>query len=987
MQAAAPPEKAKNKIPERFLASAKYEDDETPNYYASCASLDRQKKYMAVGTESGYLHICSVDTVSVEVKHQSLRKYIRSTIEGSPHSSFDVTTPNYWISALGWSKDGNALLVSTSRALFCVSVHTNELLFKHTHGYGPAAAIKGCPSQNGRYLVDFSPSSTHAVIGTSSVLVTPEALSPLKYGDESDEPLLSAAFSVTALDEYFTFQVSKNKPTLSEKASVCETGMIRRTRLDGLSMTTVKEAKFDQAYPVGTKGYRNHPLRRGSCLVLNDAGTLLLTNGNGCGLRLYLSSSLTLVGVFGEGLKMASGHVEFTQCAFVDGCDGLQYVAGLPNCWRAENQDVGGGLFAKIQLWVCNSLLFEKDKSDEQLAKLVADLGGHTRENFSTISVAVHSAIGIQEILWTGNTLFGLGCCGTMGYISNSGASDWPGPMYPPGYKVVNNNYFFVEKEDEFDLKSQGGGGTSVVEAGAFHPEAGVVDVVGSEPGEANADDVRVIQTQFEPSVAKELVEAENDRNNSGTYRRRHSSSLGEKTEGGGPDDDDKVLGWFKSFMPAAFDDSSSQNREGSMLEEPTLHGQAIQAVLSRRAMPARGDGGYLKGLPAGSCAACGGRFTIHSCDRKTSKKRTALVAAALLVEPPSVQPGVQPGFQPSVQPGVQPGVQPSVQVLGGGLPQAHQREGGREPEAVLQPQQQSGLAMLSQTLLNLPPPPSAGTRGVPEAHSAVQQSDLVENGSGWKPGLAIKQEESNGAAPLKKRKKGGGEVDFRRGTLLNVSTAGRVGRRVRPRASLDQDRFGFVVAKVLNSSKLVCHWFSASGAEGTLIEEKPGDLLVKSRSSKLATVAGSGPLGDNKNGGETEEQQNFNVPPPLSLRMKQLERLVAIVMTRPFETLKVTIKHLHEGYPGCVFVSRIDEHSPLKNHKVVELGSQLTHVNGVPISNSTQVSTLVQTIASSPNLEKDDRIVWSFSSAKLEEARERVRNGRAEEVRNGEMG
>ena len=70
---------------------------------------------------------------------------------------------------------------------------------------------------------------------------------------------------------------------------------------------------------------------------------------------------------------MASGHVEFTQCAFVDSCNGLQYVAGLPNCWRAENQDVGGELFAKVHFWICNGLLFENDKSDEQLAKLVVE--------------------------------------------------------------------------------------------------------------------------------------------------------------------------------------------------------------------------------------------------------------------------------------------------------------------------------------------------------------------------------------------------------------------------------------------------------------------------------------------------------------------------------------------------------------------------------------------------------------------------------------
>ena len=97
-----------------------------------------------------------------------------------------------------------------------------------------------------------------------------------------------------------------------------------------------------------------------------------------------------------------------------------------------------------------------------------------------------------------------------------------------------------------------------------------------------------------------------------------------------------------------------------------------------------------------------------------------------------------------------------------------------------------------------------------------------------------------------------------------------------------------------------------------------------------------------------------------------------------------MTIKHLHEGHPGCVFVSRIDEHSPLKNHKVIELGSQLTHVNGIPISSSAEVSTLVQAITSSPNQDKDDKIVWSFSSAKLEEARERIRNGGAEQVSGG---
>ena len=121
-----------------------------------------------------------------------------------------------------------------------------------------------------------------------------------------------------------------------------------------------------------------------------------------------------------------------------------------------------------------------------------------------------------------------------------------------------------------------------------------------------------------------------------------------------------------------------------------------------------------------------------------------------------------------------------------------------------------------------------------------------------------------------------------------------------------------------------------------------------------------------------------FNVPPPLSYAMQQVERHVTAVTTRPSETLRVTIKHLSLGAMGCVFVARIDDASPLKNHRVVELGSQLTHINGEIITSSGQVSEVIQRVSLSDEIDK--KIVWSFHNKKLEDTRERIKRGGVEE-------
>ena len=112
-------------------------------------------------------------------------------------------------------------------------------------------------------------------------------------------------------------------------------------------------------------------------------------------------------------------------------------------------------------------------------------------------------------------------------------------------------------------------------------------------------------------------------------------------------------------------------------------------------------------------------------------------------------------------------------------------------------------------------PPPSA-----PVLQAQLGGVGFVEGNSSVPNVLALMQ---GVEAPLKKRKKGGGDIDIRRGTLLNVSSNGRLGRRVRPRAgpNTDQDRVGFVLAKSKSSSKLVCQWFGKSGEEGWIVEEK----------------------------------------------------------------------------------------------------------------------------------------------------------------------
>ena len=213
----------------------------------------------------------------------------------------DSLTPDYWVSALAWSKDGNSLVVSTKRAIFCVDVHSNQLLFCHTHAHGCAAAIQASPHHDATYLIDFIPCMTHETLGTGVVLLTPQGLKPFKHECKANVPLLTATFSVTSQDEFFMFQagesvqiskselrtllflkLSKQLPNgltllvagfpeqegltggntrVGVTTEVCQ---IQRAKYDGSSTTTLKAVQYEQPFPQGiTKSYRSHPLRRG----------------------------------------------------------------------------------------------------------------------------------------------------------------------------------------------------------------------------------------------------------------------------------------------------------------------------------------------------------------------------------------------------------------------------------------------------------------------------------------------------------------------------------------------------------------------------------------------------------------------------------------------------------------------------------------------------------------------------------------------------
>ena len=131
----------------------------------------------------------------------------------------------------------------------------------------------------------------------------------------------------------------------------------------------------------------------------------------GSGVRIYLARTLTLMGIYGEGLRSMGGVMEFSQCTAVES-GGSFYVAATPNCWRLDSEEIGGEMFGKMHFWEYDGGFFREPKEEGGLEEKLKKMGGHCAKTFADKMLQIPTTLGMQQVAWSGRQLFGLGCGG-----------------------------------------------------------------------------------------------------------------------------------------------------------------------------------------------------------------------------------------------------------------------------------------------------------------------------------------------------------------------------------------------------------------------------------------------------------------------------------------------------------------------------------------------------------------------------------------------
>lgn len=149
------------------------------------------------------------------------------------------------------------------------------------------------------------------------------------------------------------------------------------------------------------------------------------------GVRLYETSSLKLVHVYGEGLNL-HGHglvyqqgcviSEFPEDEYQNGAG--VFIMGVPHAHREPRE-----VQEDLHIWQWWDTLHPS-----------AVIKGPPR------------SLGLSQV-WSASPdmILALTHAGDVWMLSPTASTDWPGVMYPPGYHVIDDNLVYIEDEDELD--------------------------------------------------------------------------------------------------------------------------------------------------------------------------------------------------------------------------------------------------------------------------------------------------------------------------------------------------------------------------------------------------------------------------------------------------------------------------------------------------------------------------------------------------------
>ena len=170
----------------------------------------------------------------------------------------------------------------------------------------------------------------------------------------------------------------------------------------------------------------------------------VVTIGSGGGVRVF-TDDLVLVSVLGEGRVVDSVALDYADVFWLQGA-----LGAVPSWWRdgniskgcAENEYKVVSFWEGANVWGTSAPVAPSVPATLKAAQFCIEMPGDGRVRQV---VSVVNAQGRSQ-LWA------CGVDGRLYVCGDGGGSNWPGPMYPPGYTVVQNNYEYLEGEEELDV-------------------------------------------------------------------------------------------------------------------------------------------------------------------------------------------------------------------------------------------------------------------------------------------------------------------------------------------------------------------------------------------------------------------------------------------------------------------------------------------------------------------------------------------------------
>jgi hypothetical protein len=328
----------------------------------------------------------------------------------------------------------------------------------------------------------------------------------------------------------------------------------------------------------------------GGTIALSQDDKLLVTTGvSGGAARLYDAETLTPLASYGEDIRIDGTPLEYSGAYFLTKPhNNTTYILLVPSWWRGEAVSGIESYFDVLSVHQVDNSFVDGSalsSSQQQQQAILAD----TKLPTFTIKIPTgdNNRRGVRAIAATTSylpsslmTIAMASVDGTVQVLRDGGSSNWPGPMYPPGYVIKEENYDYLEAEDELDIVISSAPATnqdkSDTDAGpqrgalggkaSSDPEDVFVDVVTSVDASASQNVNRPyipVVPELEIAVALRMADAGISVGQNGSSKAAHT---------GAETSDD----WFLNSLPppSTTDTTTTARHNTNQLSAAGVHAQ-----------------------------------------------------------------------------------------------------------------------------------------------------------------------------------------------------------------------------------------------------------------------------------------------------------------------------------------------------------------------------------------------------------------------------